>query len=71
MRNNRDLTNSLPFRYFNRFGLLITTGIIVFEVETISPLILFALAASLLSLGIVYWLMDRSPSSDSSRISAE
>jgi len=32
-------------------------------VETISPLILLALAASLLSLGIVYWLMDRTPSS--------
>lgn len=147
MRNNEDLTKSLISRYFNRFELLITTGIIVlisvmilaafwglvvetyhlvlhgafdkldhkafqsafgmimtlliaiefsytimnaymgesrevivknvvlvsilaiarqfivFEVETISPLILLALAASLLSLGIVYWLMDRTPSS--------
>ena len=155
MRNNRDLTNSLLSRYFNRFELLITTGIIVliavmilsafwgltvetyhlvhhgafdkldhkafqaafgmimtlliaiefsytimnsymgksravivknvvlvsilaiarefivFEAETISPLILFALAASLLSLGIVYWLMDQSPSTDPSRISGE
>jgi len=155
MRNNKDLTKSLISRYFNRFEMLITTGIIVlisvmilaafwgltvetyhlvlhgafdkldhrafqsafgmimtlliaiefsytimnaymgksrevivknvvlvsilaiarefivFEVETISPLILFALAASLLSLGIVYWLMGRAPSPDAGKFSGE
>jgi len=153
MRNNEDLTKSLISRYFNRFELLITTGIIVlisvmilaafwglvvetyhlvlhgafdkldhkafqsafgmimtlliaiefsytimnaymgesrevivknvvlvsilaiarqfivFEVETFSPLILFALAASLMSLGIVYWLMGRTSSSDAVKFS--
>jgi len=29
MYNNEDLTKSLVSRYFNRFELLITTGIIV------------------------------------------
>ena len=39
--------------------LAISRQFIVAEVETISPLILIALALSLLSLGVVYWLMDR------------
>jgi uncharacterized membrane protein (DUF373 family) len=42
--------------------LAVSRQFIVFEVETISPLILIALAVSLLSLGIVYWLMARTPS---------
>ncbi|MEO6975265.1 MAG: phosphate-starvation-inducible PsiE family protein [Gallionella sp.] len=155
MRNNQDLTKTLVSRYFNRFELIITTGIIVlisvmilaafwglvvetyhlvhhgafdkldhkafqaafgmimtlliaiefsytimnaymgksrevivknvvlvsilaiarqfivFEVETISPMILLALAASLLSLGIVYWLMDRTSSPDAGKFSEE
>ena len=155
MRNNEDLTKSLVSRYFNRFELIITTGIIVlisvmilaafwglvvetyhlvlhgafdkldhkafqaafgmimtlliaiefsytimnaymgksrevivknvvlvsilaiarqfivFEVETISPMILLALAASLLSLGIVYWLMDRTPATNAGKFSGE
>ncbi|HUW75827.1 MAG TPA: phosphate-starvation-inducible PsiE family protein [Gallionella sp.] len=43
--------------------LAVARQFIVFEVETISPWSLFALAASLLSLGIVYWLMGRRPPS--------
>ncbi len=43
--------------------LAVARQFIVFEVETVSPLVLFALAASLLSLGIVYWLMGRRPPS--------
>jgi uncharacterized membrane protein (DUF373 family) len=39
--------------------LAISRQFIVFEIESISPLILFALAFSLLSLGIVYWLLER------------
>ena len=39
--------------------LAVARQFIVFEVETVSPMILFALAASLLSLGVVYWLMGR------------
>ena len=42
--------------------LAVSRQFIVFEVETVSPFILIALAVSLLSLGIVYWLMTRSPS---------
>jgi uncharacterized membrane protein (DUF373 family) len=41
--------------------LAVSRQFIVFEVETISPIILIALAVSLLSLGIVYWLMARTP----------
>lgn len=51
--------------------LAIARQFIVFEVETISPLILLALAASLLSLGIVYWLMNRTPASDAGKFSGE
>jgi uncharacterized membrane protein (DUF373 family) len=39
--------------------LAIARQFIVAEVEKISPMILIALALSLLSLGIVYWLMER------------
>ena len=42
--------------------LAISRQFIVFEIETISPLTLLALAFSLLSLGIVYWLMGRTSS---------
>jgi uncharacterized membrane protein (DUF373 family) len=51
--------------------LAIARQFIVFEVETISPLILFALAASLLSLGIVYWMMGRASSPDTGKFSGE
>jgi len=51
--------------------LAIARQFIVFEVETISPLILFALAASLMSLGIVYWLMGRTSSSDAGKFSGD
>jgi uncharacterized membrane protein (DUF373 family) len=51
--------------------LAIARQFIVFEVETISPMILLALAASLLSLGIVYWLMDRTSSPDAGKFSGE
>jgi len=43
--------------------LAVSRQFVVFELETISPLTLVALAVSLLSLGIVYRLMDRAPSS--------
>jgi uncharacterized membrane protein (DUF373 family) len=43
--------------------LAVSRQFIMFETETISPLTLAALAFSLLSLGIVYWLMARTPSS--------
>ena len=43
--------------------LAIARQFIVAEVETISPFILIALALSLLSLGVVYWLMERLPAS--------
>jgi uncharacterized membrane protein (DUF373 family) len=39
--------------------LAIARQFIVAEVETILPFILIALALSLLSLGVVYWLMER------------
>jgi uncharacterized membrane protein (DUF373 family) len=48
--------------------LAIARQFIVFEVETMSPMIVFALAASLLSLGIVYWLMDRTSSSEAGKL---
>jgi uncharacterized membrane protein (DUF373 family) len=51
--------------------LAIARQFIVFEVETISPMILLALAVSLLSLGIVYWLMDRTSLSDAGKFSGE
>jgi uncharacterized membrane protein (DUF373 family) len=44
--------------------LAVSRQFIVFELETISPFILIALAASLLSLGIVYWLLERTPASN-------
>lgn len=44
--------------------LAISRQFIVFEIETISPLAIIALAFSLLSLGTVYWLMERTPSSN-------
>lgn len=51
--------------------LAIAREFIVFEVETVSPLILFALAASLLSLGTVYWLMGRLAVPDEDRLPGE
>ncbi|MGA7595601.1 MAG: phosphate-starvation-inducible PsiE family protein [Gallionella sp.] len=51
--------------------LAIAREFIVLDAETISPSILFAPAASLLSLGIVYWLMERAPSTNPGRISGE
>ena len=44
--------------------LAISRHFIVLEIETISPYTLAALALSVLSLGIVYWLMGRTPSSN-------
>lgn len=41
--------------------LAIARQFIVSEIETISPLILLSMALSLLSLGIVYWLMAKRP----------
>lgn len=41
--------------------LAISRQFIVSEVETISPFVLMAMAFSLLALGIVYWLMARTP----------
>lgn len=43
--------------------LAVARQFVVFELQTASPLTLAALAFSLLSLGIVYWLMERTPSS--------
>lgn len=51
--------------------LAIARQFIVFEVETISPMILFALAASLLSLGTVYWMMGRASLPDARKFSGE
>lgn len=51
--------------------LAIARQFIVFEVETISPMILLALAASLLSLGIVYRLMDRTSPPDAGKFPGE
>jgi uncharacterized membrane protein (DUF373 family) len=42
--------------------LAVSRQFIVFELNTISPLTLAALAFSLLSLGIVYWLIERTSS---------
>lgn len=42
--------------------LAVSRQFIVIEIDTISPYTLAALALSLLSLGIVYWLMERKPS---------
>ncbi len=42
--------------------LAVSRQFIVIEIDTISPYTLAALAFSLLSLGIVYWLMERKPS---------
>ncbi|MBI3479784.1 MAG: phosphate-starvation-inducible PsiE family protein [Nitrosomonadales bacterium] len=48
--------------------LAVSRQFIVFEINTISPLTLAALAFALLSLGIVYWLMGRtSPSGDNTQ----
>ncbi len=44
--------------------LAVSRQFIVFELNSISPLILAALAFSLLSLGIVYWLIERKSSSN-------
>jgi uncharacterized membrane protein (DUF373 family) len=44
--------------------LAVSRQFIVSEIETISPLTLAALAFSLLSLGIVYWLMKLTPAPD-------
>lgn len=41
--------------------LAIARQFIVSEIETISPLILLSMALSLLSLGLVYWLMGKRP----------
>ena len=49
--------------------LAVARQFVVFELETASPLTLAALAFSLLSLGIVYWLMERIPSSIGRNIS--
>jgi uncharacterized membrane protein (DUF373 family) len=43
--------------------LAVSRQFIVAEIETVSPYTLAALAFSLLSLGIVYWLMEQKPSS--------
>jgi uncharacterized membrane protein (DUF373 family) len=43
--------------------LAVSRQFVVFELKTISPLTLVALSFALLSLGIVYWLMERTPSS--------
>jgi uncharacterized membrane protein (DUF373 family) len=48
--------------------LAVSRQFIVFEIETISPFTLSALAFSLLSLGIVYWLMERTPSSSGNNL---
>lgn len=41
--------------------LAISRQFIVSEIETLSPFVLMSMALSLLSLGIVYWLMSRTP----------
>ena len=49
--------------------LAIARQFIVAEMETISPMTLFALAFSLLSLGAVYWLLGLRPESRNARSS--
>lgn len=51
--------------------LAVSRQFIVFEMETTPPLTLLALAFSLLSLGIVYWLMERTPSSSGKEITKD
>jgi uncharacterized membrane protein (DUF373 family) len=51
--------------------LAVSRQFIVLEIDAISPLILIALAVSLLSLGIVYWLMERTPSSSAENLSRD
>ncbi len=51
--------------------LAVSRQFIVLEMETISPLVLIALAVALLSLGTVYWLMARTPPSRNNHFSQD